>query len=933
MQKEAFFYVLIMLLTGSLVGNITAQTNSTEVTSSGNFLVPQPVPDRHVPFSVADTGVSKILTWGLDTAWPSEGNIRRGVAFMGADRVDLVRASFQPTLPLVDGDLQQEQVEWINTRLALVDLTGPDTKVVLNCDHSTVDPWYDGNAARWAQLMDVTARRVQEHGREIVSIAPFNEPDYGWGQGTISDFYNIAGELRQNPRFQGVRISGGNTLNTDQALYWYNQLKDRLDEGNTHQLAGSFDNYATFFETVRANGHHATNDELHNVMEAMVGVEYGMQTGIWWGTAELARGEFVRASDGKRLGYAEHRPNWTAASVYRSPSGKVQAFGGSSERQAATTSYLFVSRDRDVYYDGHGPMREYFMEIPGGTGYQQGQTNAERVVNISWGDDIQPLINGRYILVNRKSGMVMEVANGATGAGTTVRQGTSTGATYQQWNVQPVDPRVGGDFSYYTLTAQHSGKALDVLNWSLDNGTNMIVWDDVKGANQQWFLEYAGDGWFYIRSRHSAKCLDIYNGSTTAGAGIIQWDKNEGAVQQWRLLPVDAPVEFDPPQAPGDVETVGNAVSVRLDWSASPDSDVAGYTVYRSAPGEYSYQTIARNVTTTTFVDNTVVPGKEYQYAVRAVDHSLNHSGYSATATATATGEEDLIARLQFEANTLDTSVHLNHGAASGEITFVEGKFGSGALALNGTDDFLQLPATLVHHREITIAAWVRWNGGAPWQRIFDFGNDQSSGMYLTPRMRFTLKHAGTEHRLDAATLPEGEWAHVAVTLGGSWAKLYFNGAVVDSLSDPTIGPMDIMPVLNYIGRSQTQVPFFNGYIDEFRVYNYVLPADKIALLLEEEEEGNGTGIAEPADNDAGELMLWPVPANDQLHLDSDLLLGSKGNSVVTIFDMQGKVVITGNIEGSDKTQLDVSGLSAGTYLLRIGTSEQSVSGRFTIKP
>jgi hypothetical protein len=125
-------------------------------------------------------------------------------------------------------------------------------------------------------------------------------------------------------------------------------------------------------------------------MEAMVGVEYGLQTGIWWGTAELARGEFVKASDGMRLGYAEHRPNWTAASVYRGTDGKVQAFGGTSERQAATTTYRFVSKDRDVYYDGYGPQREYTMVMPGGTGYQTGQTNAERVVNITWGDDVQP---------------------------------------------------------------------------------------------------------------------------------------------------------------------------------------------------------------------------------------------------------------------------------------------------------------------------------------------------------------------------------------------------------------------------------------------------------------------------------------------------------------------------------------------------------------
>ena len=185
-----------------------------------------------------------------------------------------------------------------------------------------------------------------------------------------------------------------------------------------------------------------------------------------------------------------------------------------------------------MYYDGYGPQREYTMVMPGGTGYQQGQTNAERVVNITWGDDIQPAINGRYVLVNRNSGKVMEVAGGSTTAGAFVQQNTYTSATYQQWNVTPVDSRIGGDFSYFTFTAVHSGKALDVYNWSLDNGSNIDAWDDSKNVLQQWYLEYAGDGWFYIRSRFSAKCLDVYNASTASGASIVQWDKNSGINQQ-----------------------------------------------------------------------------------------------------------------------------------------------------------------------------------------------------------------------------------------------------------------------------------------------------------------------------------------------------------------------------------------------------------------
>ena len=47
-------------------------------------------------------------------------------------------------------------------------------------------------------------------------------------------------------------------------MKWYEHNKEFLDEGNTHQLAGSFDTYAEFFTKVREDGRHATADELHN---------------------------------------------------------------------------------------------------------------------------------------------------------------------------------------------------------------------------------------------------------------------------------------------------------------------------------------------------------------------------------------------------------------------------------------------------------------------------------------------------------------------------------------------------------------------------------------------------------------------------------------------------------------------------------------------
>lgn len=901
-----------------------------DVASASDNLVAQPVPDLSVYYNVSDSGEYKPIIWGLDLAWLSEENIRRGMAYMGVDRVDVVRSSFTPTSPLVDGELQAEELSRLNERLDIIDLLGSNTEVVLNCDHPSVDPWFVGNAERWAQLIDITTTHHEERGRKVVTVSPFNEPDLSsTGQGTLTDFYNIAGELRNNPHFDSIRISGGNTLNTDQSLDWYNQLKSRLDEGNTHQLAGSFDNYASFFKTVRANGHHASNDELHNVMEAMVGVEYGMQTGIWWGTAEFARGEFVKASDGHRLGYAEHRDNWTAASVYRSPDGKVQAFGGTSERQAATTTFRFVSKDRDVFYDGYGPQREYTLVMPGGTGYQVGQTNAEKVVNITWGEDIQPVISGRYVLVNRNSGLVMEVADGSANAGANLQQGISVGNTYQQWNVSPVSSRIGGDFSYFTISAVHSAKAVDVYNWSLNNGGNLVVWDDTKGSNQQWYLEYAEDGWFYIRSRHSAKCLEVASASKTNGANIQQWEKDGGRNQQWRFLPIDAPVEFDTPGAPENLVATGNAESIRLDWSASMDSDVTGYTIFRSESSDGSFQTIARNISTTSFVDNTTTTGGQYFYKVKAMDYSLNQSEYSNEASATINEENVLVTHFQFNGNTLDTTINLNHAASYGGVSFVEGKVGSTALALNGSNAFIQLPANLPHQKEISIATWVYWNGGATWQRIFDFGNNENEYMYLTPKLRFAIKNRETEHHLDAAALPEDEWSHVTVTLGTSGVYLYVNGELVGETNTITISPLDFKPILNYIGRGQYTVPFFNGAIDDFMVYNYTLTAEEIVELYT--KENNVVEVTEIDLHSAKNLSIWPMPANDVVWVNYSLK-NNKDVLTLSLFNVNGKLVRKESINYPYQAKLNISELPGGIYILKLTSSKESITKKLIIK-
>lgn len=55
------------------------------------------------------------------------------------------------------------------------------------------------------------------------------------------------------------------------------------------------------------------------------------------------------------------------------------------------------------------------------------------------------------------------------------------------------------------------------------------------------------------------------------------------------------------------------------------------------------------------------------------------------------------------------------------------------AATFNGTDSYIQLPGLITDTTDFTFSAWVNWDGGGSWQRIFDFGNGLTRHMFLTP--------------------------------------------------------------------------------------------------------------------------------------------------------------------------------------------------------
>ena len=813
-----------------------------------------------VPFK-ADADINEYsipqepIKWGMDVAWDNEDNVRRGTNYIGKDVMATGRISFQPSdLVNEKGELSAAQQAALQTRLDHISLSGV-RNVILNCDHEKLNKAnYYGKPEEWYKVIKASVLYAKSKGFNVITISPFNEPDYdGWGEGTMDHFKAIAKLITEDSDLAGIRISAGNTLNCDKALEWYNYMLPYATEGNTHQLAGSFKNYADFWQKVRNDGNYATADELHNVGEAFIGAHYGMQSGVWWGWDGAARGEYCRASFyGKEIGYAENRDAWTAATVYKRKDGRMDAFLGTSERQAAKSSYEFISTDRPVFFDGYGPTYSYSVEMPGGTGYQKGQTNAERMVLIHSGEDapLDPIKNGTYVIMNMNAKLCLGTYNNNTTDKTSIalRKYTINTITPNindayQWNLQMVPTTGQGDLGYFWLFWKKNPYMLmDVKNWSTAAGASIINSQGGKGTNEQWFVEYAGNDSWYIRSRHSGLYLEVKNAGTTANSYIQQAEFTGKPEQKWRFMPVEAKpkLELDAPVAPTNLSAEILSGSVKLSWNTNSEDDIAGYNIFRQAntqhPTSNTYDMIGRMVEGTEFIDNDITPGQNYVYKVKAVDCSRNQSEASAEISATANADKALIAHYDFEDNTNDATANTLDAVTAGSTSYssLMKKSGKKSLYLKGSDSYLTLPPSVGNLSEMTIAMWVNINNSSSWQRIFDFGNGTDQYFFLTPsngnEMRLVLKNGGEEQILSTTKATTG-WHYIAVTLAPEALTLYVDGKATTSTSI-TLRPSDFHPKRNYIGRSQFIAdPFFVGYIDDLRIYNYALSANEVETI------------------------------------------------------------------------------------------------------
>jgi arabinan endo-1,5-alpha-L-arabinosidase len=192
-----------------------------------------------------------------------------------------------------------------------------------------------------------------------------------------------------------------------------------------------------------------------------------------------------------------------------------------------------------------------------------------------------------------------------------------------------------------------------------------------------------------------------------------------------------------------------------------------------------------------------------------------------------------------FQVDAREHSAAYNGTLKNGAAITNDPAFGN-VLGLTGVSQYAVLANPVANAS--TFATWVKWNGGAAWQRIFDFGAGTNQYLFLTPSssaatMRFAIttngNAAGHEQQINAsAPLPTNTWCHVAVTLNGTNGILYLDGVAIASNMNLTIRPWQVLATSNYIGKSQYPAdPGFGGCISSFRIFSRALSATEISNL------------------------------------------------------------------------------------------------------
>ncbi|HOK41829.1 MAG TPA: hypothetical protein PLD27_12425, partial [bacterium] len=265
-----------------------------------------------------------------------------------------------------------------------------------------------------------------------------------------------------------------------------------------------------------------------------------------------------------------------------------------------------------------------------------GKTNLEIVGGIN---------DSKYGLRNKNDGQIYITFRGAQ-LNTNYNDGTSDNT------LQPLIKTIeiiGNDQFSFNVTLNNGKETSDTIPPSAPIG--LIAVAGIGQATLNWQPNTESDiaGYNVYRSLTSGSGYIKNNGALLTSPQFTSYALLSGKRYYFVVTAVDRAgneslfsnevnvlITQDPPPAPptGLIATASDS-SIRLDWSANGEADLAGYNIYRTLTSGTNYTKLNSSlITTNYYIDTGLTNGTRYYYVVTAVDVQPLESAYSSEVSA-----------------------------------------------------------------------------------------------------------------------------------------------------------------------------------------------------------------------------------------------------------------------------------------------------------
>jgi len=182
-----------------------------------------------------------------------------------------------------------------------------------------------------------------------------------------------------------------------------------------------------------------------------------------------------------------------------------------------------------------------------------------------------------------------------------------------------------------------------------------------------------------------------------------------------------------------------------------------------------------------------------------------------------------------------DRSGYNNNGTLYNGPQWTTGKVG-GALSFDGVNDYVNILTQNSFpggSSDRTILAWVYPNS-YPFSinHIFHYGNSsigQAWGLAVWDDSRLGAHEWGSYNRY--GSVPLNNWSFLVITLKSNWIKNHYINGILVGVGNYT--PNTTLNLTPKIGSRVSPGEYWNGLIDEVRVYNRALDESEIKALYE----------------------------------------------------------------------------------------------------